>query len=236
MNTFVSAIKTASLCLMLAFLLHGCEGCPPVTLKSTDLSPTNRPTGSSGTAGSVGYCLSAGNIPPSTFSAGSGQVMVGFDNYFEAGSDPFPCDDIRAIVFRGGLRFDLSQFDSIVSAELFFQTDSSVSRTGGATIGTIPGISHATTLGVATQAFSSKMLFDNDAPLAAGPNINVAVTGQVKDWVSNSRPNFGFVLAGPTGLVNSSNPPKNNDAKVSWYSSFRLRITYNPVQNPKAPQ
>jgi hypothetical protein len=215
----------------------GCDGCPPpVTLKTLDLKPISQPTGTSGKAGSMGYCLSAGNAPPSSFSAGPGQVMVGFDNFFRAGAEPFPCDDIRATVFRGGVRFDLSVFDNPTTATLSFDTARSITRVNGQALGTVPGQSLATTLGVATQAFTSTMPETNEAALPAGSTISVTVTGQVGDWVKNGVPNFGFVIGGPTGLVNASNPPKNNDAKISWYQNFNLRVVYNPKLNPRAPQ
>jgi hypothetical protein len=229
-------LKAAAAYLVLALTLPGCQGCPGVTLKTVELQPTDTKTGFSGPAGSSGWCLSRGDVPPSTFSAGPGQVMVGFDDFFRAGSDPFPCDDLRATDFRAGILFDLGQFDSVTAAELLFDTQASVSRSGGESIGQIPGTSHATTLGVGTQAFSPRMPADNEASLPGGPAITVGVSGQVRDWIDHSRPNFGFVISGPRGPVDFHNPPKDNDAKVSWYGNVRLRVTYNPAQNPRAPQ
>lgn len=62
------------------------------------------------------------------------------------------------------------------------------------------------------------------------------ISGQVRDWISKAHPNFGFVIGGPTGMIDPSNPPENNDAKVSWYGNIRLHVIYNPTQNPRAPQ
>ena len=227
---------TFAMLMLLMITLSGCDKCSPVILKTLELQPGRIANGAPGVRGSSGWCLSAGNPPPTSFSPGPRQVMVGFDNFFEAGSDPFPCDDIRAQVFRGAVPFDVSQFDSVVSAELLFDTQGSIIRSGGETTSTSPPTSHATTLGVATPPLTANLFFDNDASLAGGPNINIGVSSQVRDWVDKSKPNLGFVLAGPTGLVDSSNPPENNDAKVSWYGNFRLRIVYNPALNPRAPQ
>jgi hypothetical protein len=215
-------------------LAQGCQGCPPVTLKTLDLNPKSHATGTSGIRGSMGFCLSAGNPPPSSFSPGSGQVMVGFDNFFKPGTDPFPCNDVRAQVFRAGLTFDVSQFDSIVSSDLLLDTQASLSRTGGVT-GSTPSV--ATTLGEGVGPFNSAMVDDNEASIAGlTGSIDVGVTGQVKDWLSNAHPNFGFVIWGPTGTVDPNNPPENNDAKISFYGNIRLRVVYNPAQNPRAPQ
>jgi hypothetical protein len=207
-----------------------------VTVKTFDLKPIAQRTGTSGRAGSMGYCLSVGNIPASSFSPGLGQVMVGFDNFFRAGSDPLPCDDLRANVFRGGVLFDLAAFDVVATATLSFETAGSISRTNGETIGTIPGISVATTLGVGTQPFTSTMPETGLMTMTAGPNVSVTVTGAVADWATKAVPNFGFVVGGPTGLVDSGNPPKNNNASISWYQKFNLRVVYNPALNPRAPQ
>jgi hypothetical protein len=210
---------------------QGCSSCN-VTLKTLDLSPSDFDTGTTGTAGSIGWCLSAGNPPPTSFAPGPGQVMVGFDDFFNPGSQPLPCNELRDANFRGGVAFDVSPFDQIVSADFLFSTDSSIGRSGGETTSQIPPKSVATTLGVGTAAFSPAMPDDNEAPLVASP---VGVTSQVRDWVTGARPSFGFVLWGPRPPVNHSNPPQDNDAQVSWYSGFKLRIVYNPANNPRAP-
>lgn len=226
----------AALPVLLTILsLIGCLGCPPVTLKTIDLTPSFA-TGTSGISGSVGFCLSAGHPPPSSFSVGSAQVMVGFDDFFKAGAPPFPCDDVRAAVFRAGVIFDVSSFDSIVSANLLFDTQASVTRTGGIFLPEAPAISHATTIGVGTQAFTSKMPDTNEASLPGGPSVNVGLSQQVRDWITKTVPNFGFVISGPRGPVDPQNPPKDNNAQVSWYTNLRLRVVYNPAQNPRAPQ
>jgi hypothetical protein len=214
----------------------GCDSCRPLRLKEMDLKPIAQRTGTSGPMGSMGYCLSAGDVPSSSFSPGTGQVMVGFDDFFRAGSDPFPCDDLRASVFRGGVLFDLAAFDVLATATFSFETARSISRANGETVGSIPGQSVATTLGIATQAFTPTMPETGLMSMTAGPNVAVTVTGPVGDWATKAVPNFGFVIGGPTGLVDNSNPPKNNNASLSWYQKFNLHILYNPALNPRAPQ
>jgi hypothetical protein len=193
-------------------------------------------TGTSGVAGSKGYCLKAGNIPPLAFSPGPGQVMVGLDDYYKSGTNPFPCDDVRAENFRAGVVFDLSKFDIIGLATLRFDTASSIDRTNGETIGRIPGTSMATMIGIATGPFTTAMPANNDVPLPSGGNISVDVSSQVNDWVSKSRPNFGFVIWGPRGDFDRGNPPEDNDAKLSFYQNFQLEILFNPDRNPNAPK
>jgi hypothetical protein len=128
----------------------------------------------------------------------------------------------------------VSQFDSIASADLSFDTQNSISRSGGTTS---PAPSVATTLGEGIGPFTTAMLDDNEASIAGlTGSIDVGVSGQVRDWISKAHPNFGFVIGGPTGIVDPSNPPESNDAKVSWYGNIRLHVIYNPAQNPRAPQ
>lgn len=220
--------------------LTGCQGCPKVTLKTVELTPSDFGTALSGFAGSQGWCLSSGNVPPSPFSAGGSQVMVGFDNFFRPGSNPFPCHDIRAALFRGLVVFDLGQFDSAVAAELLFDAERSVSRDGGGeNLGSTPAKSFATELGVALlprpQALPH-LPADNEASLPTTHNILINVSGQVNEWLKQARPNHGFVLLGPTGPVDVGNMPRNNDAKLTWYGNFKLRVIYNPALNPRAPQ
>jgi len=235
MNT-CKRLAVVTLTILATVFWQGCEGCNPVTLKTIDLPPSNFKTGRSGFQGSKGYCLSSGNPPPTSFSPGANQIIVGFDDFFRPGTEPFPCDDIRAAIFRGGVAFDVSQFDSVVSANFLFDTASSIARSGGETTGQNPAKSVATTIGVGTQPFSSGMPDDIEASLPSGPSIDVGVSSQVRDWVSKTRTNFGFIIWGPRGPANPGNPPEDNDAQVSWYTNFKLRIVYNPALNPRAPQ
>jgi hypothetical protein len=215
--------------------LAGCDKCDSVTLKTVELDPTDIQNQAPGSKGSKGVCLSEADPPLSSFSAGAGQALVGFDNFFKPGTQPFPCDDFRAQVFRSAVVFDLKKFDSITSADLLFDTQKSIVRSNGETTGSSPPKSFATVLGMVTSQ-SNGIQFDNDVPLPAGPSFSIGVSSQVRDWVDNSHSNLGFSLTGPTGLVDHNNIPENNDAKLSWYGNFRLRIVYNPKQNPNAPQ
>jgi hypothetical protein len=227
-----SATRTATIA-MLTLLLYGC---PPVPIKLVDLAPVNLATGTSGVAGAEGYCLSGGSVPPVAFSPGPGQVLVGFDDFFQPGAQPFPCDHLRDANFRAGVQFDLSKFSKVGIATLTFDTVDFVARANGETTGSSPPTSVATTLGVGTQAFSAAFPDTDEVSLPGGPTVSVGVGNQVSNWVTSPGSNFGFVISGPRASIDPNNPPKDNDARVSFYANFRLTVTYNPVLNPNAPQ
>ena len=231
-------MKTMRRLLVLQLLGLLAAGCTPVRVKTAVLTPVAMATGRSGVTGSKGFCLSAGEIPPSAFSPAAGQVLVGFDDYFGAGSDPFPCDDIRALNFRAGVRFDLGAFDRLSIATLRFDTASSIERRNGVAIGTMPGKSFATMLGVGMLPLGSSTAIPsiNETGLPPGSAISITVNDQVADWVMNGVPNNGFVIWGPRPPIDRSNPPESNDAVLSFYQNFRLEVVYNPVLNPRAAQ
>src|SRR4030095_1512265 len=218
---------------VLAVTFSGCD--KPVHLKTLELDPTDIDNQGPGSKGSKGVCFSEADPPLSTFSAGPGEAMVAFDNFFKAGSQPFPWGDFRAQVFRAAVVFDVKDFDSVVSADLVFDTTKSIVRSNGETTGSSPPKSFATLLGMVTSS-SNGIEFDREVPFPAGPSFSIGVSSQVRDWVDGSHTNKGFSLTGPTGLVDHNNIPENNDAKISWYKNFKLRIVYNPDQNPNAPQ
>ncbi|MGH9495037.1 MAG: hypothetical protein ACRD3B_08580 [Candidatus Sulfotelmatobacter sp.] len=205
-------------------------------LKTIDLSPTDFNTGVQPLRGAEGFCFSADNPPLSSFSPGKGEILVGFDDFFKHGADPFPCNLFSSSTFRAGVKFDVSQFDTIVGANFLMDTDSSIERSHGETVSQSPPKSFATKLGLGTQAFTPAFPDDDEVSLPAGPNINIDVSSQVRDWITKARPNFGFVIAGPRLPPDQGSPPEDNKAKVSFYSNFKLRVIYNPAQNPHAPQ
>lgn len=228
----ISWMNIAAFNLILLFL----SGCAPVTLKTVDLQPLIATTGTTVNSGSFGFCSGEGKTPSTTFSAPAETVMVGYDDFFRAGKPPFACDDVRVSVFRGGVKFDVSQFDAIASAEFWLDTTKSISRSDGKLMETSTPISYANRLCMGTEIFSSKMLCDYSMLLPVGETISVVVSDQVRDWISMRRNNFGFVLTGPRSEFSAQTPPRDNDAKISWYSNFRLRITYEPALNFRMAQ
>jgi len=167
--------------------------------------------------------------PQPSWLPGPGEILSGFDDYHDPGSGIFPCVTQVDANYRGEVHFDLSQFDRIVGADLVFFTSQSRSW-DGEPVGQNPPVSIATTLGVSTDGWN----FDHSTPLPTGPQFNINVTNQVRNWINHTHENFGFVIAGPR-LDIPSDLGNDTGGKMSWYAGFKLVVVYNPALNPRAP-
>jgi hypothetical protein len=232
-------VKAQSLapCLSIAaaLALAGCAA----TLKTIDLPAQSLFATSIVGGGAFGFCYGADDPPPTSFSPGPGELLVGFDDWRRPGAPPFPCDTVRDVAFRSGIAFDLAKFKTVVNAELLFDTANSVTRAGGETTSQQPPQSAATALGLAVKPLGTDpgLLDEEETALASSTGSqDINVTAQVREWLSGSRANNGFVLSGPLPAPTEDAHPSDNDAKVSWERNFRLRLQYDPSKNPGAPQ
>jgi hypothetical protein len=152
--------KIAGVVIILYALSLACCSGSPSTLKTLELTPKGIFQGKSHFGGQQGYCLSGSGLTTATFFPGPGQLMVGFDNRY---SSTFLCDELRALTFRGLIDFDVSQFDSIVSASLTFEAQRSIERIH-ATTGQVPPKSYANALGLAISPITRHLFYDTEAP------------------------------------------------------------------------
>jgi hypothetical protein len=229
----VKAHSRASDCasLLVIILLSACA-----PIKQIELRPQLVRTGIGGFGVSEGVCLSVGSAPPLAFLPRFGEAMVGFDDYYDPGTNPFPCSTSRMAIYRSVVIFDLSQFDHIAAGSLTFFLSSSASRANGEFTRSIPGLnSVATAWGPGTQAPSNDLPYDYFGDLGPGTNQKIPLDTALSEWSSHTRANFGIVLDAPR-TVTPGDHPKDNDLQISWYDNFRLLITYNPKLNPRAPQ
>ncbi len=227
----------------LALLLGGC---PPITLKTVTLSPTQLNSSVNDQWAQNAWCsvpngggfLNGLGPPP----VSPPEIYSGYDDIFDKGAEPFPCEYEQQNQLRGQVQFDISMFNSIADATLTFNVDSSYAN---ATIQT-PAIGVATVLGMSTGQSRGDngpiyWNYDNPASLPScqqgviKPDCSVDVSSQARAWDSSAHPNNGFILAGPV-LTFPSNLPQDNNNAVSYYSGFQLQVTYNPSLNPNAPQ
>ena len=242
-------MKRASIAIALGLLLAGCPR-TPITLKTVALSPSQINGSYQYWYSQNAWCsvplpgqgLFLNGLGPEPL--GPGEVYSGFEDIYNKGADPFPCEEQQQTLYRGQVAFDLGQFDSIVDATLNFDVAQSLAENGGVN-NQIPPVSNATTLGMSTGTSSGSngpyfWNFDNPVSLPScgpliKPNCSVDVSTQARAWATNSHANFGFILTGPI-LDFPSNLPKDNNGNVSWYNDFQLKVIYNPAQNPRAPQ
>jgi hypothetical protein len=184
------------------------------------------------------YCLERLKYPPLKYTGTADQAMVGYENYHDPGTNPFPCPVFRATVIRGTAQFDLAAYDSVLSAILLFDNLHSVDDTGGGpVIGQSPGQSYATRIGMADDA-SHRWTFTDEVSLGWKTRpVEVNVTPHVGKWLSGT-PNLGFVLANDLDVPPNDvhRLPTNNDAQITWYGNFRLRLFYNIPDNPRTSQ
>jgi len=215
----------------LSLLLPAC-----VTLKSITLEPTYIGNGYM-TASYVGtWCQVGGGLSElgtmSPFNPGPGQALVGFSDFYQRGSDPFPCVEREDQYYRSSVVFDLSNFDHAIATLTY-----DVTTPGTFTVVSSIPTCTATVLGMATS--NDNWSYDNPVDLTAGfdcpAHQNVDVTSQVQMWITSHHSNFGFLFAGPK--ITFPDPlPDDNITQVSFYSNVRLLLLYNPAMNPRAPQ
>lgn len=178
-------------------------------------------------------------------------VVAGFDHFYERGSDPFPCVRKQEILYRGNVRFHLSQFDKIALTELKFDAVSSLSNSNGPTIHVNPPHCNATMLGMATRSepqsgdshggsSGGSWEFEDEASLLPCKQSNgFPVNSWVTQWTDGSHRNFGLVLAGPPLNFSSANTEdlsSDNHINVTFYDNFELKIWFNPALNPRVHQ
>ncbi len=107
---------------MTALMLSACSD---GTIKTTTLFPgrvfsSNRNSNSESAWCEVptpGEGLPVAGTGPG-FLAGQGELLVGFEDSYSQGADPFACDKNNDFLYRGNVAFDLLKFDTIVSAQL----------------------------------------------------------------------------------------------------------------------
>jgi hypothetical protein len=248
--------------LLVLFLALFLAGCPkPIVLKTLTLNATQVTSSNEWAYSQTWECsvplpgqgLYLNGLGPEQ--ANQGEANSGEDQIFNQGANPLPCNEQEDIIYRGQFSFvsqepqliptDLTMFDSIVSATLNF----GISRSTSNAQPQEPPVCVATVLGMSTGTKDEGSGpyywdYDNDVPINAEnpcvtlipPQYSIGVSSQVRQWISGSHPDYGFIIAGPNlGEPNSGNANSNN-GNVSFYNGFQLVILYNPALNPRAPQ
>lgn len=162
--------------------------------------------------------------PPTTVSAGS--TLVGFNNYYDPGTNPFPCRLSSDQVFRGVVRFDLSLIqkmkpDFVESAHFNYVISKSVHCSGAAGRCVTDRRSCVDEALVATVDVRGKSHVPGDLPHgdSYGFGSSGDVTSVAREWINGTTRNFGFVLKGI-----DENYGTNNNSCYSVLSTFTLTV------------
>jgi hypothetical protein len=172
--------------------------------------------------GTCGVNVVGVGLPP--ISAGS--TLVGFSNYYDPGTNPFPCRLSSDEVYRGAVRFDLSAIqklkpDFVESANLNYVVSQSVfcSSAGGRCVTDRRNCVAEALVG--TVDLRGKTHVPGDLPPGEsyrfGPSGDV--TSVVREWINGTRPNFGFVLKGADESYGT-----NNSECQSILTGFTLTV------------
>ena len=179
------------------------------------------------------------------WSGGPGQVVVGYDNLYDPGTDPLPCWERIDHAYRGHVLFKTEHMAryrrgvhaGFTNAELLFRlVEGERSENGiayeraswsaAAQLGVVTGPWSASGVDAVVGGFPATT-FLRALPTGSKPggvrvgehSFRVPVTSMVVDWVCGKRPNRGFVLRGPDESF-----ADDNDHYVSRYRDFRLRL------------
>jgi hypothetical protein len=168
----------------------------------------------------------------------AGEIAVGYQHFYDPGTDPLPCSHTVDAFFRGAVRFDLSDFTNnrFIGAKLTFRVKESARHydVGGLNVGESGTWSAAAAMDRATDNWliwpapsdhdyingdGSQHFVSPEHP--DDPEISLDVSGMVRDWLRAATPNYGFVFYGK-----DEGYPENNDVLTSIYGDFVLTLTY----------
>lgn len=190
----------------------------------------------------------------------AGEMTVGFENSYDPGTEPFPCDYRFSRAYQGAVRFDLEDIrgkfitgawlqlwrrdtDVPVAVERIFRTGRRIDHEclidiEVATESFDPGFEEGSTPGF---GIDSDPIRPNSDSAFAGPGVHadnanglirvrVPVRNAVHAWASGPRRNFGFVIK-PQPVNVAQN---DNNTCTGYYFDPTLEINYldRPPEGP----
>jgi hypothetical protein len=182
---------------------------------------------------SASYCFYTSGLGPSFAPSGT-QILVGFENHWDPGTNPFPCWEKIDLAYRTAIKFDMGPLSGkkLWNATLTF-TNQKTNATAAAPATCLSEIMY----GVSDWSGATDLIQgDSYLDLPTGTNVNVSnptvhisnstsyqidVTDAVRGWLNGSRPNFGFVFRGPR-----EDYVKDNGQCGSFYGNIKLQVEY----------
>lgn len=172
-----------------------------------------------------------------------GEFIAGFNNFYDPGTDPIPCDHQISLIYAGVVRFDLSDIQNkiIVSAILRLDrrdTNVPVRTERRLPSGGVEDLHQCFTL----IEISTEFATGHAEGLSSNPNMTIDsvpirgtvemdngtgivgtsrdVTAAVQEWALGRRPNNGFAFKPRPADV-----AKNNNSCTGYYFNPRLEVT-----------
>lgn len=157
-----------------------------------------------------------------------GEAIVGYDHFYDAGTQPFPCSKKLTHIYRAAMQFDLSKVAEHSPGVYVDQASLSFDR--------VPDPNHGRecddTLIIPTldwQVPGAKLpdgAFYRTVPHSGTSSCglggcSIEVTSIVRNWVNGTEPRFGLVLKGEDDSF-----PEDNNRCVNRYRDLKLTISY----------
>lgn len=163
-------------------------------------------------------CLPKGSVDPAKEPVG-----VGFGHYYDPGTQPCPCWQWVNCVYRGFVKFDLSQLKNkgIASAVLTWDNKPEVKSDTTAWPQGEDCIKAVAIAETDWNAFSIPGEYLGGNPSSAGPlGQHETVTATVIDWLNGTKENHGWFFVGENEKIGEKD---NNDCKANL-SNIRLEL------------
>ncbi len=180
------------------------------------------------------YCFYTGGLGGHELDYVSGNLLVGYVNSWDPGTDPFPCYEKIDHAYRSAVKFDLAPLagKKLWKAVLTFTTTKS-----WAAVGTPATCATEMMYGIGDWTGAKDLIpGDSYQVFPTGAHVNVSnpsvhivnsttfsidVTDAVRAWLDGSRPNWGFVFRGAR-----EDYAKDNDVCTSLYGNVALGVDY----------
>jgi len=216
------------LCIILAIcvFIGGCgKKLVTTTLFASKVATTNKHDGDSndfacGTPCGLGNVLGE-SCEPGDFlliPGESNSALAGYDNFYDAGTQPCPCWAWGDCIWRAYAKFDLSSLPSkdVVGAHLTWKSKSKVHYSGVATNETWCPLK----IYIANEPWGKYSINSDEFSTSSFGNVGVEVGGIVRDWVNGKTPNNGIFFVGPDEQLKA----KSNDKCYTQLYQIKLEV------------
>jgi hypothetical protein len=161
-----------------------------------------------------------------------GEVLVGYWNYYDPGTNPFPCWHKDDVSYRGAVQFNLLSVPTarLLRAQLTYHVRQTKVGTNPNNVHDDPAQYAARQLDIATTDWS-RLSGHTDDPIQSEPGytlltrgspvVTLDVTMAVRHWLLSPASNDGLVFIGADEGLR-----ENSDVLLSILGDFSLELTY----------